>query len=122
MTSKVKTGRCLRQREGGREDVSHVDDCIFANYARGCGARPEDAQGLLPDKKTAELIGEAVLIGQYGDERVNAERPLLVDDSNKDYWIVQMAPRKYGMPEIGGGPAVWINKHSGCVKVMDHMK
>ena len=76
----------------------------------------------VPDKKTAERIGEAVLIGQYGDERVNAERPLLVDDSNKDYWIVQMAPRKNGMPEIGGGPAVWISKHSGCVKVMEHMK
>ena len=27
-----------------------------------------------------------------------------------------------GMPEIGGGPAVWINKHSGCVRVMEHMK
>ena len=76
----------------------------------------------VPDKKTAERIGEAVLIGQYGDERVNAERPLLVDDSNKDYWIVQMAPRKNGMPEISGGPAVWINKHSGCVQVMEYMK
>ncbi|MCU1269197.1 MAG: hypothetical protein JWN74_491 [Acidobacteriaceae bacterium] len=76
----------------------------------------------VPDKKAAERIGEAVLIGKYGDERVNLERPLLVDDSNKDYWIVQMAPRKNGMPAIGGGPAVWINKHSGCLQVMEHMK
>jgi NTF2 fold immunity protein len=76
----------------------------------------------VPDKKTAERVGEAVLISRYGVERIDEGRPLLVDDSSKDYWIVQIAPRKNGKPEKGGGPAVWINKHSGCLQVMEHMK
>jgi NTF2 fold immunity protein of polymorphic toxin system component len=94
---------------------------LLATFVLGSDAR-KNHPGYVPDKKAAERIGEAVLIGQYGSERVDTERPLLVDDSNKDYWIVQMAPRKNGIPEIGGGPAVWINKHSGCLQVMEHMK
>jgi len=76
----------------------------------------------VPDQKTAERIAEAVLIGQYGEERVSAERPLIVDGSNKEYWIVQGAPRENGMSGLGDGPAVWINKHTGCLKVLEHMK
>jgi hypothetical protein len=76
----------------------------------------------VPDPKTAELIADAVLVAQYGEERMNGQRPLMVDGSNKDYWIVQGSPRENGMPKIGGGPAVWINKHSGCLSVMEHMK
>jgi hypothetical protein len=76
----------------------------------------------VPDQKTAEKIAEAVLVAQYGEQRVTVQLPLLIDGSNSEYWIVQVAPRTNGMPSIGGGPAVWINKHSGCLKVMDHMK
>jgi len=85
-------------------------------------AAQRDHKDYVPDKKTAERIGEAVLIGWYGDERVSRERPFLVDGSDKDYWIVQMSPRTDGMPEVGGGPAVRINKHSGCLQVLKHMK
>ncbi len=93
----------------------------LAALAVGSDARKSHPD-YVPDKKTAERIGEAVLIGRYGNERVDKERPLLVDDSGKDYWIVQIAPRKNGMPEKGGGPAVWINKRSGCLQIMEYMK
>ncbi len=88
----------------------------FANAAQ------RDHKDYVPDKKTAERIGEAVLIGRYGDEGVSRERPFLVDGSDKDYWIVQISPRKDGMPQIGGGSAVRINKHSGCLQLLEHMK
>jgi len=85
------------------------------------GETPKKQQDYVPDEKTAKRIAEAVLVAQYGEERVNAQLPLHVDGSNKDYWIVQ----GYGpLPATskGGGPAVWINKHSGCLKVMEHTK
>jgi len=73
----------------------------------------------VPDQKTAERIGDAVLVAQYGENRVREGRPLLVDGSNKDFWIVEVSSKTLAP---GGGPAVWINKHSGCMKVMDYMK
>jgi hypothetical protein len=76
----------------------------------------------VPDQKTAELIAKAVLVAHYGDEIVNSQSPLLVDGSNKDYWIVQVSARENGMPKISAQPAVWINKNSGCIDVMGRMK
>jgi hypothetical protein len=73
----------------------------------------------VPDRKTAESIADAVLVAHYCEERISAGRPLLVDGSNKDYWIVEVSEKEL---KPGGGPAVWINKHSGCLNVMDHMK
>jgi hypothetical protein len=74
----------------------------------------------VPDRKTAERMAEAILIARFGEERVSAQQPLLVDGSNKDYWIVQGSLREKGK---GSGIAVWINKHSGCiVNLVDHMK
>jgi hypothetical protein len=75
----------------------------------------------VPDEKTAVRIAEAVLVAKYGEERVNAQLPLYASGSNLDYWIVQLhGPEP--VPSKGGGPAVWINKHSGCLKIMEHMK
>ena len=34
--------------------------------------------------------------------------PLLVDGSNKQYWIVQVSGGQKALPTKGGGPAVWI--------------
>ena len=68
----------------------------------------------VPDQKTAVRVAEAILVAQYGEERVNAQLPLLADGSNKDFWIVQGSAHER-TPRFGGGPAVWINKHSGCI-------
>jgi hypothetical protein len=77
----------------------------------------------VPDKKTAEQIAEAVLVAQFGEQQIKAQSPLLVDASNEDYWIVEVSGGEQNdLPRKGGGPAVWINKYSGCLKVMEHMK
>jgi NTF2 fold immunity protein len=67
----------------------------------------------VPDAKTAERIAEAVLIGQLGEERVKAQLPLHATNSYGDNWIVQVT--EPGPPHIGGGIAVMIDKHSGCI-------
>jgi hypothetical protein len=75
----------------------------------------------VPNEKTAERIAEAVLIAQYGEERVKAQLPLRANGSYGDKWIVQGT--EPGPPHTGGGIAVWINKHSGCIEnVLEHMK
>jgi NTF2 fold immunity protein len=76
----------------------------------------------VPDEETARRIAEAALVAQYGEEQIKAQSPLLVDGSNKQYWIVQVSGGQDALPTKGGGPAVWINKHSGCLQVMEHMK
>jgi NTF2 fold immunity protein len=82
----------------------------------------KDHRAYVPDEKTAQRIAEAVLVGQYGEEWIKAQSPLLVDGSNKQYWIVQVSGGQNAPPVKGGGPAVWINRHSGCIQVMEHMK
>jgi hypothetical protein len=76
----------------------------------------------VPDKKTAERIAEAVLEAHFGEEQKKTQGPLFVYGSNKDFWIVQVSGGKNALPTPGGGPAVWINRHSGCRKVMAYMK
>ena len=74
----------------------------------------------VPDEKTAIQIGNAVLIAQFGEDSVKSHGPLLVDGSNKHFWIVQVPGDSLYLS--GGGPAVWIDKHSGCLDVMESMK
>ena len=74
----------------------------------------------VPDEKTATQIAEAVLVAQFGQERVNAQLPLRAESTGKDLWLVQGIIR--GTPQAGGNFGVWVNKYSGCVKVMEHMK
>lgn len=78
----------------------------------------------VPDQRTAERIAEAILVGQFGEKRISAQLPLLVDGSNKSYWIVQGRANGDEVPSFGGGGyAVWIDKHSGCIKmVVESMK
>jgi hypothetical protein len=78
----------------------------------------------VPDEKTAQRIAEAVLIGQYGEERVKAQLPLLVAPRGKGKWVVQgRVTDKEGNPQVGGGFGVLLNKHDGCVlQVVENMK
>lgn len=85
--------------------------------------RNKDHRDYVPDETTALRIAEAVLAAKYGEEGgSSAHHPLLVDGSNKEYWVVQESGAEDRIPQKGGGPAVWINKHSGCLQVMEHMK
>ena len=77
----------------------------------------------VPDEKTAERIAEAVLVAAFGQERVNAQLPLRAASMSRNQWLVQAAVLdKEGRPQVGGGFAVWVNKHSGCVSVIERMK
>ena len=70
----------------------------------------------VPNEKTAESIAEAVLVGQYGEEQIKAQSPLLVEGSNKQHWIVQVSNGQNNPVTKGGGPAVWIDRYSGVSK------
>jgi hypothetical protein len=94
---------------------------LVAGAVVATGQTPKKHRDYVPDSKTAERIAEAVLVAQYGEGRVNTQLPLHADGSNGDYWIVQ----GHGEGRViskGGGPAVWINKYSGCIKLLEHMK
>jgi len=81
---------------------------------------PKPHPDYVPDEKTAERIAEAVLVSQYGQERVGAQLPLRAVSTSKDLWLVQGAIHEPHGP--GGNFGVWINKHTGCVSVIEHMK
>jgi hypothetical protein len=77
----------------------------------------------VPDTKTAERIAEAVLIGQFGDDRVAAQLPLHVESASNNVWLVEGVPKdQEGRPQVGGGFGVWVNKYDGRVSVMERMK
>jgi hypothetical protein len=92
---------------------------VFAkNSAKG--ASPTD---YVPDQKTAERIAEAMLVGQFGQERVNAQLPLHAESMGKDQWLVQGSLKdKEGRTQVGGNFGVWVNKHTGCISVIERMK
>lgn len=89
-------------------------------FGQGSG-KPRPHPDYVPNEKTAERIAEAILIEQYGEDRVKAQLPLRAIGSYGSFWIVQ--GDEPGPPHTGGGMAVWINKHSGCIEnVLEHMK
>jgi hypothetical protein len=94
---------------------------FLAGAVVAMGQTPKKHRDYVPDEKTAVQIAEAVLIAQFGEERVKAQLPLHGSNSYRDVWIV--GGTEPGPPRKGGGMAVMINKHSGCiVSVMEHMK
>ena len=74
----------------------------------------------VPDEKTAVLIAEAVLIAQFGQDRVNAQLPLHVVSTSKEAWLVQGTLHELHGP--GGNFGVWVNKHTACVTAIERMK
>ena len=93
---------------------------VLAGTLVAMAQTPKKQRDYVPDEKTAVRIAEAVLSAQYGEETVKAQLPLHTSSSD-DYWIVQLQGSGPATSK-GGGPAVWINKHSGCLKVMERMK
>jgi len=42
---------------------------------------------------------------------------------SKDQWLVQGAIKdKEGRIQVGSSFAVWVNKHNGCISVIERMK
>jgi hypothetical protein len=85
----------------------------------------------VPDEKTAILIAEAVLVDQFGKERVSAQSPLHAE-SHEEYWLVQGAfnqgvfnqkkINEENMLKWGGAFSVGVNKKTGCLNVIEKMK
>jgi hypothetical protein len=71
----------------------------------------------VPDKKTALRIAEAVLIARYGEAQVKAGLPLSAG-SEKGVWAIQLVHGPGA--DFGGGPVVFINRHSGCLTMFEH--
>jgi hypothetical protein len=91
--------------------------CAVSAAAQTPSAHPD----FVPDEKTAQCIAEAVLVARYGEERVNAQLPLLVNGSDKDYWRVEGSWPEHN--RHGGNFGVWINKHSGAIgKMIERLK
>jgi hypothetical protein len=99
---------------------------LLAGAFVAAGQTPTKHRDYVPDEKTAVRIAEAVLIAQFGEERVKAQLPLRGSNSYGDTWIVQgvePGPLHPGPPRKGGGMAVMIDKHSGRILgVLEHMK
>ena len=94
---------------------------MLCTHSRGQDRR--EHRDYVPDDTTAVRIAQAILIGQFGQERVNARLPLRADGSNKKYWIVEGSRPPNEPPKFGGGPTVWIDKHSGCIaNVLEYSK
>lgn len=73
----------------------------------------------VPDEQTAVRIAEAVLVGQFGKERVRSQLPLRAQLQVDEWFVGAIGGDKMHM---GGKFAVWINKYSGCLKVIEKMK
>ena len=93
---------------------------IVATIAASAKDSAHPRPNYVPDEKTAERIAEAVLVSQFGQERVGAQLPLRAVSTSKDLWLVQGTVHEPHGP--GGNFGVWIDKHSGCLKVMEQMK
>ncbi|MBS0431119.1 MAG: hypothetical protein JSS21_01750 [Proteobacteria bacterium] len=63
----------------------------------------------------------AVLVSHFGEASVKRQLPLRAHRSVGGFWIVQGGSNP--PDRTGGGMAVWIDMHSGCVEnILDHMK
>ena len=96
---------------------------LFTMVAFGKDSGTPPHPDYVPDAKTAERIAEAVLVAQFGQERANAQLPLHAASMSKDQWLAQGAVKdKEGRTQVGGNFGVWVNKHTGCVSVIERMK
>jgi len=99
--------------------VLFLGTSTFGQNTRKLPAHPD----YVPDERTAERIAELVLIAQFGHDRVNAQLPLQATSTSRDTWLVQgLLKDKEGRTQVGGSYGVWINKHDGCLKVIERMK
>jgi len=92
-----------------------------AALARGSSQPHPD---YLPDQETAARVAEAVLMGQFGEERVKAQLPLMVRERGANQWIIQGSVfDSQGRRQVGGGFGILLNRHNGCVlELVENMK
>jgi len=86
-----------------------------------CAQTSQKQVDVVPDEKTAVRIAEAVLAARFGEDCLKTLLPLSASPSGRDVWIVSGGKPKEP-PQLGGGMAVMIQKHTGCMSILEHMK
>jgi hypothetical protein len=103
--------------------ISLMFPLLISNVAWGQVCHDvRDHPDYVPDAKTAEAIGKAVLIARFGETKVQAQLPLMAVPSpyGDDRWFVQGGSKP---GQLGGGMSVWIDKHCGYIEgVFEHTK
>ncbi|HET9409364.1 MAG TPA: NTF2 fold immunity protein [Candidatus Sulfotelmatobacter sp.] len=85
---------------------------------------PPNSGYYVPDEATAVRIAEAVFIPVYGEKHVQSERPFHARLQGDD-WVVSGTlpkPRKTGEIVFGGTMVAEINRTTGCIKSIYHLK
>ena len=77
----------------------------------------EFPEGLVPDKKTAIAIAEAILFHVYGEKTISEQRPYVVKHV-RDKWIIDGAPPPRGM--AGGSFHIVISQRDGRILEIFH--
>ena len=94
--------------------------CVFraAPVSAGETAQPNylPADGVIPDEKTAILVGEAILTPIYGEKKILNERPFKATLKNGTWTVEGSIPK--GM--LGGAATIEIAKSNGCVLRIIH--
>jgi hypothetical protein len=97
---------------------------LFGLFALSVGQSDSPKDGYVPDEATAIRVAEAVLIPIYGEKHVRSERPFHA--RLKDgIWIVKGSlgnPPKPGDIVVGGTMMAEIERTTGCIKAIYHMK
>jgi hypothetical protein len=107
----------MNKDKEGRAQTKGAVNVFIDKHTGGLSVYKEwkpNRRDYVPDEKTAARIAEAVLVGQYGQERVNSQLPLFVKRmKNVDHWLVEGNGKT-----PGGNFGVVINKHTGCIDVV----
>jgi hypothetical protein len=80
--------------------------------------------GYIPDEATAIRVAEAVLTPIYGEKHVLSERPFRAR-LDGEFWIVEGSlpkPPKRGDVVVGGTMVAEINRKTGCIRAVYHMR
>jgi NTF2 fold immunity protein len=75
--------------------------------------------GVVPNKETAAIIAEAILIPIYGDKQIQSEKPFKVTLQD-NIWLIEGASPE--LPQPGGNFVVRLSKVNGKVLFVTHFQ
>jgi len=97
---------------------------LFGIVALSWGQSDSPKNGYVPDETTAIRVAEAVFIPIYGEKHVRSERPFQAKLKG-DVWTVKGSlpkPPKPGDVVVGGTMVAEIERTTGCIKAVYHLK
>src|SRR5258706_1263754 len=97
---------------------------LFVIVTLSLGRSDSPKNGYVPDKATAIRVAEAVFIPIYGEKHVVSERPFQAQLKG-DVWTVKGSLPKSPKPGdivVGGTMVAEIDRTTGCIKAVYHLK